>query len=102
MDTQTSVPELHAAVGRYYDETIELYDELWGEHIHHGYWPEGGVDGDRHAAQQRTVRELAAFAGVAPGSSVLDAGCGVGGPALYLAGELGCTVDGITLSGKQV
>ena len=64
--------------------------------------PRARQDGDRHAAQQRTVRELASFAGIAPGSSVLDAGCGVGGPALYLAGELACMVDGITLSSKQV
>jgi tocopherol O-methyltransferase len=102
VDTTTSVAEQHAAVGRYYDDTVELYDELWGDHIHHGYWDAEEPEVDRHTAQQRTVRELAAFAGVTPGSSVLDAGCGVGGPAIYLAGELGCAVNGITLSGKQV
>lgn len=94
--------ELHEAVGRYYDDTIELYDDLWGEHIHHGYWDPANLDTDRHAAQQRTVAELVRYAGVPAGSAVLDAGCGVGGPAIHLAAELGCTVDAITLSPKQV
>jgi tocopherol O-methyltransferase len=94
--------ELHRAVGRYYDDTIDLYDDLWGEHIHHGYWDPEHPDTDRHAAQQRTVAELVRYAGVPAGSAVLDAGCGVGGPAIHLAGSLGCAVDAITLSPKQV
>jgi tocopherol O-methyltransferase len=97
-----TVHDLHQAVGRYYDETIELYDDLWGDHIHHGYWDPDDLGVDRHSAQQRTVRELVAFAGFARDASVLDAGCGVGGPAVQLAAEYGCVVDGITLSGKQV
>jgi tocopherol O-methyltransferase len=98
MDTKSA----HDAVAKYYDDTLDLYDDLWGEHIHHGYWDEGDTSVERHAAQQRTVRELAAFAGVVPGSRVLDAGCGVGGPAIHLAAELGCTVEGVTLSERQV
>jgi tocopherol O-methyltransferase len=100
------VSKLNEAVGRYYDSTVDLYEGLWGEHVHHGFWgigespAAGGTD--RHAASDRTVRELAAFGGFAPGSSVLDAGCGIGGPALYLARELDCRVEGITLSTEQV
>ena len=97
---------LNAAVGRYYDTTLDLYEDLWGEHVHHGYWDPGETPGangaDRHAATDRLVRELVSFAGVPPGSSVLDVGSGIGGPALHLAGALGCTVDGVTLSAAQV
>ncbi len=97
---------LNAAVERYYDTTLDLYEDLWGEHIHHGYWNPGELPGDsgadRRAATDRLVRELVAFAGVPAAASVLDVGCGVGGSALYLAGTLGCTVDGVTLSAAQV
>jgi tocopherol O-methyltransferase len=96
--------ELNQAVGQYYDSTMELYEGLWGEHVHHGYWDADpdAAPVDRHAASDRTVRELAGFAGFPAGSSVLDAGCGIGGPAMYLAREYGCRVEGITLSAEQV
>ncbi len=98
-------PGLNAAVERYYDTTLDLYEELWGEHVHHGYWDPGerpDADGaDRRAATDRLVHELVAFAGIPSGARVLDVGCGIGGPALYLAGTLGCTVEGVTLSAAQ-
>jgi len=98
--------ELNEAVERYYDTTLDLYEELWGEHVHHGFWDPGerpGINGaDRHAATDRLVHELAAFAGIPAGARVLDVGCGIGGPAMYLAGPLGCTVEGISLSAAQV
>lgn len=96
---------LNAAVERYYDTTLDLYEELWGEHVHHGYWDPGerpDADGaDRRSATDRLVHELVAFAGIPAGVRVLDVGCGIGGPALYLAGALGCSVEGITLSAAQ-
>ena len=97
--------DINTAVERYYDTTLDLYEELWGEHVHHGYWDEGerpDADGaDRHSATDRLVHELAAYAGVPERARVLDVGCGIGGPALYLAGALGCTVVGVTLSAQQ-
>ena len=102
---ETDPVAYNRAVERYYDTTLDLYEELWGEHVHHGYWNPGerpDADGaDRHAATDRLVRELVDYARVPRGATVLDAGCGIGGPALYLAGALGCTVDGVTLSAAQ-
>jgi tocopherol O-methyltransferase len=96
---------LNSAVERYYDTTLDLYERMWGEHVHHGYWNPGespAADGaDRHVATDRLVHKLAAFAAVPRGARVLDVGCGIGGPAMYLAGELGCTVQGVTLSAAQ-
>jgi SAM-dependent methyltransferase len=42
--------------------------------------------------------ELAAAAGLEPSTRVLDLGCGIGGPARYLAATFGCTVTGVDLS----
>jgi cyclopropane-fatty-acyl-phospholipid synthase len=52
-------------------------------------------------AQLHKYRRIAAAAGVDTGSHVLEIGCGWGGFALVAAGELGCRVTGITLSGAQ-
>ncbi|GAA1632684.1 methyltransferase domain-containing protein [Catellatospora bangladeshensis] len=109
MNTQTLpgfvTAHLGQAVGAYYDRTADLYAQLWGDDIHLGYWDAGerpATAADRRPATERLIRELVGFAGIAPGSRVLDVGCGHGGPALYLAGRLGCEIDGITLSGEQV
>lgn len=58
--------------------------------------------GGRDAAMARANAYLADRARVRPGSRVLDAGCGVGGSALWLARERGARVTGITLSPRQV
>lgn len=42
--------------------------------------------------------ELALAAGLEPSTRVLDLGCGIGGPARYLAATFGCKVIGVDLS----
>ena len=84
---------------------MDLYEGLWGEHVHHGFWDPGERPEPGRRRPPRGLRshrrELAAFAGFPAGASVLDAGCGIGGPALHLVRELGCRVEGITLSSQQ-
>jgi SAM-dependent methyltransferase len=44
------------------------------------------------------TKELAGAAGPEPSSRVLDLGCGIGGPARYVAATFGSTVTGVDLS----
>jgi SAM-dependent methyltransferase len=60
-----------------------------------------GVTGGESPANSNLA--LAARAGVQPGDRVLDAGCGVGGPAMDIVrGIEGVHVDGVTVSAVQV
>jgi SAM-dependent methyltransferase len=48
------------------------------------------------------IRALARRAGVAPGTSVLDLCCGVGGAGRFITQELGCTYLGVDLSSSAI
>ncbi len=52
-------------------------------------------------AQRAKYRRIAEGAGLKAGMHVLEIGSGWGGFALYAAGELGCRVTSITISGEQ-
>ena len=51
-----------------------------------------------HTRGLAATAELAELAGIAAGMAVLDVGCGIGGPARFLAATYGCRVTGIDLS----
>jgi SAM-dependent methyltransferase len=51
-----------------------------------------------HVRGLAASEEMAAGLGVRPGEAVLDVGCGLGGPARFLAATRGCRVTGIDLS----
>jgi tocopherol O-methyltransferase len=88
-----------SAIREHYDTLSPLYARLWGEHLHHGYWTDGESPAE---AQLKLVEQLVRFGELPSGARVLDVGSGIGGPALWLAGKLGCEVHGITLSPVQV
>lgn len=67
--------------------------------MHFGYWDDEADNFSQ--ALERENEILAEKANIEKSSIVLDAGCGVGGSAIYLAKKFGCTVIGITLSQKQ-
>src|SRR5260370_6344970 len=51
-----------------------------------------------HVRGLAATRELAEALGIDAGASLLDVGCGLGGPARFLAATYGCHVTGIDLS----
>jgi ubiquinone/menaquinone biosynthesis C-methylase UbiE len=59
------------------------------------------VDEFHTGGRQATV-EFAEQAGFAPGTHILDIGCGIGGPSRYFAAERGCRVTGIDLTPAYV
>ena len=65
-------------------------------------WFEGNVAGDLHTAQCAKVRRALGMAGVAPGSRVLEIGCGWGALAEMATTEFGAAITGVTLSTEQL
>lgn len=55
-----------------------------------------------HARGFAATKELADLLPIAPDQRILDIGCGIGGPARYLAHRFGCTVDGIDITAPFV
>jgi tocopherol O-methyltransferase len=94
-----SSDDLKAKIRNHYDRASVLYRELWGLHIHHGYWIDGMEIKDR--AQEQLVELLAHKAAIYSGTTVLDVGCGIGGSAILLANRYGAHVTGITISPVQ-
>jgi cyclopropane fatty-acyl-phospholipid synthase-like methyltransferase len=100
-----SVPLINEAeIVAYYESCEPDYSLVWGlqEHLcmHYGYWEE-----DTRSLAEAVTRlneKLVELGRITGTDRVLDAGCGVGGGALFLARRLGCRVHGITLSATQV
>jgi len=88
-----------AAVAAHYDELDPFYREIWGRHVHHGYWATGRETPER--AVEALVDLLAERLGLAQGQRACDVGCGYGATAVYLAERHGVLVTGVTISPVQ-
>jgi ubiquinone/menaquinone biosynthesis C-methylase UbiE len=86
-------------VRRFYDHWSPQFLARFGPTFQAGFLKEGeSVPED----PDTSTRLMAERAGIGPGQRVLDAGCGVGGPAIAMASVFaGLTVCGVTLSGVQ-
>lgn len=89
---------------QYYDLCQTDYELVW--HLkskmamHYGYW-----DANTYSLKDALVnmnKYLASQLNVQASDYILDAGCGVGGSSIYLAGQHGCRTMGISLSEKQI
>jgi tocopherol O-methyltransferase len=97
MDTQT--------IAHWYDESTLLYKLFWYRNsdsfaLHYGLWdPQTTSMGE---ALSNTNAFMAAQAHITSSSRVLDAGCGIGGSAMWLAKHTGASVTGINISHTQI
>lgn len=92
-----------AAIVNYYEECDNAYRDAWGLdynlQLNLGLWKKGTKNLSQ--ALFNLNHEIAEKAGLTADSKVLDAGCGVGGTAIYFAKHYGCKVVGITLAPHQ-
>jgi tocopherol O-methyltransferase len=84
----------------FYDRVSPYTQDLWGIHLHHGYWINGEETKER--AQIQLVEHLAHLAGLGRGRKILDVGCGFGGSSIHLAKHYDADATGITISPIQV
>ncbi|CAL5019042.1 unnamed protein product [Urochloa decumbens] len=102
-------PGLKEGIAGLYDESSGLWESIWGDHMHHGFYDSGEAASmaDHRRAQIRMIEEALAFAAVPADDpekqpkTVVDVGCGIGGSSRYLAKKYGAQCKGITLSPVQ-
>ena len=96
--------EYHQRIIQYYKETEDAYKDSWDLNnslsIHYGYWDSVVRTFPQSLRRMNEVMMITAM--VSGSDHVLDAGCGVGGGAIFLTSKLGCRVTGISLSESQV
>jgi len=91
-------------VGEYYDQTQTHYEIWWklkkARSMHYGIWEKDTKSFVE--ALQNTDQVLLEKSQISETDKVLDAGCGVGGTAIFIAKKRNAQVTGITLSDKQL
>ncbi|HBB33352.1 MAG TPA: SAM-dependent methyltransferase [Cyanobacteria bacterium UBA8803] len=93
---------LKRQIQEFYDASSGLWEQVWGEHMHHGYYGlTGNEKKNRRQAQIDLIEEVLDWSGVRQAKQILDVGCGIGGSSLYLAQKYQAKVSGITLSPVQ-
>ncbi len=94
----------HQEIKSYYDESLRDYEIVWQlKHsmaLHYGFWDEN-TNSHRQALWNMNF-QIAKNAQIKMTDSVLDAGCGVGGTSFFLANNIGCSVEGISLSEAHI
>jgi tocopherol O-methyltransferase len=98
MESSSPEPTVEA-IAAHYDNLDRFYRDIWGEHVHHGFW-ESGQESTEEAVLHLSHR-MAQLAQVGRGDEVLDVGCGYGGTSRILTREYGAHVTGFTLSRQQ-
>ncbi|GIH75484.1 methyltransferase type 11 [Planobispora longispora] len=89
-------------IGTHYDERSPIADELRDGQVHMWYWYDEEDQVPLRDAVHRITRKVTDTLGLRSGERLLDAGCGPGETAVFLAKRYGAEVTGITLSGYEL
>lgn len=87
-------------IANFWDSTSLVWKEIWGPHIHHGYY--SSVENNSAIPQEILLEKLIARLNIVPQQKLLDVGCGMGETAIYLSKRFSLEVTGINLSEKQL
>jgi cyclopropane fatty-acyl-phospholipid synthase-like methyltransferase len=94
MSTSFLSPKSH------YDYVSDTWRYIIGDNFHLGYFdsPDIGLT----EATNALIDKMSSLVKITKNYHVLDVGCGIGGPAIYLHEKYGCKVTGITTSERGV
>lgn len=88
--------------GRHYDSITDGWRYILGDNFHFGYFktPEDNLN----QATDNLIDEMISLCQMklGPETKILDAGCGIGAPAVYLHDKFGSDVTGISTSKKGI
>lgn len=87
-------------IGRHYDAITDGWRHILGDNLHFGYFRNS--EDNLNKATDNLIDCLAALGRLGTETEVLDAGCGVGAPAVYLHAKFGSRVTGVSISKKGV
>ncbi len=102
--SEFAAAEIKVDTAKHYDDCYWDYRVAWFNNenlaLHYGYWDENTKSHSQALLNKNRV--LFEISGIGMDDVVLDAGCGIGGSAIWLAKNHGNKVTGITVSGAQV
>ena len=84
----------------HYNLVSDAWRFIFGDNFHFGYFRSD--DMDLPEATNALIDELAQLGTITKNSNLLDVGCGIGEPAIYLHEKHHCRITGITISEKGV
>lgn len=97
---ESLIHESPETVASHYDDLDDFYREIWGPHVHHGFWEKG--DEESSVATENLIKYLLKDVSLSERTRVCDIGCGYGETARFIARTYGLNVTGLSVSQKQI
>jgi len=85
---------------KHYDTITEAWQYMLGEHFHWGYFYSDTRE--LHNATINLIEIMLSQISVNEKSNIIDIGCGIGNPAIYLNKKYNCRITGISNSPKGI